>query len=105
MPYTDSESHAAWGAGSLYQEVKVSASRKRNAPLKSTTRRPAFSKTGANSAETSCGVARNAAPALLEVMASTESGRSGASPQPRNWGKSSARHFALFGSRTKKTGG
>src|SRR5258708_36304169 len=95
MPYTASESHSAWGARNLYQDVKVSASRKRNAPLKSTTRRPALSKDGANSAETSWGVARNAVPALLEVMASTKRGRSGASPQPRNCGKSSAAFRAV----------
>src|SRR5258706_13789335 len=88
------------GEASLYQEVKVSASRKRNAPLRSTTRIPALTKGGANSAETSCGVARNAVPALLERTASTENGRSGASPQPRNCGKRSARHLASLVSRT-----
>src|SRR6266699_3265401 len=79
MPYTASLSHSAGGAASLYQVVKVSAERKRNAPLKSTTRRPASTSEGANSAETSCGVARNAVPAPLEAMTSTESVRRGAS--------------------------
>src|SRR5258708_26965199 len=89
-----SESNSACAAGSLYQAVKVSASRKRKAPLRSTTRRPALIKAGANSADTSWGVARKAGPALLETKASTEISRSGASTQPRNQGKISARRLA-----------
>src|SRR5258707_6472753 len=99
MQKGDYTSHWAGGAGSLYQEVNVSAMRKRNAPLKSTTRNPACRKAGANSAETSCGVARNTVPALLETMASIESGRRVASPQPRNCGNRSDRHFVPFASR------
>ena len=64
-PYTASPRCASCGAGSLYQEVNVSAEEKRNAPLKSITRKPASSNLGPISAETSWGVARKAVPANL----------------------------------------
>jgi len=65
----------------LYQDVKSLRFAKAECSAQIDDAETCLEQGGRQFRRNSCGVARNAEPALLEVMASTERGRSGASPQ------------------------